>query len=187
MKRPSVSGGILFAVVAAVFAAPLWWGLAFALPYATALRLVAVAAALAYVVYLVRVRRSRIGMVTQLAVHLFLSLVLCVFPSTTTPVLFFLALLVTLNRSLLFHRSLVAAVLDGGLALAGLTFAGYLFESTRSVPASVWGFLLLQAPFVLIPPAAGAGLAGSGPESDADPFAQSQRQAEAALDRLIQS
>ena len=39
MKRPTVSGGILFAFLSAVFAAPLWWGLTLAFPFGTALRL----------------------------------------------------------------------------------------------------------------------------------------------------
>ena len=86
MKRPTVSGGILFAFLAAVFAAPLWWGLTLVFPFGTALRLVAAAAYLAYLVYLVRVRRSRIGTVTQVAVNLILSVVLCFFPSSTNAV-----------------------------------------------------------------------------------------------------
>ena len=65
-------------------------------------------------------------------------------------------------------------------------FAGYLVNTTGSVPTAIWGFLLIQAPFVLIPPQAGSSLE-SGRSDDADPFARSQRQAEAALERLIQS
>ena len=67
MKRPTLFGGIVFAFLSAVFAAPLWWGLSLVFPFGTALRLVAAAASFAYLVYLVRARRSRIGTVTQVA------------------------------------------------------------------------------------------------------------------------
>ena len=187
MKRPTVSGGILFAFLSAVFAAPLWWGLTLVFPFGTALRLVAAASYLAYLVYLVRARRSRIGTVTQVAVNLILSVVLCFFPSSTNAVVFSLTLLLTLNRALLFQRSLFSAALDGLVALAGLMFAGYLANATGSIPTAIWGFLLIQALFVLIPPKAGSSLESGRSAADADPFVRSQRQAEAALERLIKS
>ena len=186
MKRPTLSGGIVFAFLSAVFAAPLWWGLSLAFPFGTSLRLVAAAASFAYLLYLVRARRSQIGTVTQVAVNLILGVALCIFPASTSAVVFSLTLLLALNRALLFQRSLFSAALDGLVALAGLMFAGYLVNTTGSVPAAIWGFLLIQAPFVLIPPKAGSSLE-SGSGDDADPFAHSQRQAEAALERLIQS
>ena len=142
---------------------------------------------LAYLVYLVRARRSRIGTVTQVAVNLILSVVLCFFPSSTNAVVFSLTLLLTLNRALLFQRSLFSAALDGLVALAGLMFAAYLVNATGSIPTAIWGFLLIQALFVLIPPKAGSSLESGRSAADADPFVRSQRQAEAALERLIQS
>ena len=186
MKRPTLSGGIVFAFLSAVFAAPLWWGLSLAFPFGTALRLVAAAASFAYLIYLVRARRSQIGTVTQVAVNLIVGIVLCIFPASTSAVVFSLTLLLALNRALLFQKSLFSAALDGLVALGGLMFAGYLVNTTGSVPTAIWGFLLIQAPFVLIPPQAGSSLE-SGRSDDADPFARSQRQAEAALERLIQS
>ncbi len=187
MKRPTLSGGIFFAFLAAVFAAPLWWGLSFAFPFGMALRLVAATVYLAYLVYLVRVRRGRIGTVTQVTVNLVLTVALCFFPAGSTAVVFSLTLLLALNRALLFQRSLCSAALDGLVALAGLMFAGYLINSTGSLPTAIWGFLLVQAPFVLIPPKAGSSLESGRPDAGADPFVRSQRQAEAALERLIQT
>ncbi len=43
MKHPTLFGGIVFAFLSAVFAAPLWWGLSLVFPFGTALRLVAAA------------------------------------------------------------------------------------------------------------------------------------------------
>ncbi len=186
MKRPTVSGGILFAFLSALFAAPLWWGLSFTFSYPTSLRLVATAVYLAYLIYLVRVRRSRIGTVTQVAANLILSGALCFIPASAASVVFSLTLLLALNRALLFQRSLLSAGIDGAVALTGLLFSGYLLNGTGSIPAAVWGFLLVQATFVLIPARIGASLESTGPDPDGDPFVRSQRQAEAALERLIQ-
>ena len=160
--------------------------MSFAFPFGTALRLVAAAAYLAYLVYLVRVRRSRIGSVTQVAVNLILSVVLCFFPASTSAVVFSLTLLLALNRALLFQKSLFSAALDGLVALAGLMFAGYLVNTAGSIPMAIWGFFLVQAPFVLIPPKAGSSLESGKTDASSDPFVRSQRQAEAALERLIQ-
>ena len=187
MKWPTVSGGIVFAFLSAVFAAPLWWGLSFAFPFGMALRLVAAAAYLAYLVYMVRARRGRIGTVTQVTANLVLIVVLCFFPAGASAVVFALTLLLTLNRALLFQKSLLSATLDGLVALAGLMFAGYLVNATGSIPMAIWGFLLVQALFVLIPPKAGSSLESGKSDANTDPFVRSQRQAEAALERLIQS
>ena len=85
-----------------------------------------------------------------------------------------------------FFSAVFSAALDGLVALGGLMFAGYLVNTTGSIPTAIWDFLLIQALFVLIPPQAGSSLE-SGRSDDADPFVRSQRQAEADLERLIQS
>ena len=93
---------------------------------------------------------------TQVAVNLILSVVLCFFPASTNAIIFSLTLLLTLNRALLFQKSLFSASLDGLVALAGLMFAAYLVNATGSIPTAIWGFFLIQALFVLIPPKAGS-------------------------------
>ena len=94
-----------------------------------------------------------------------------------------------MNRSLLFQRSLIAIGLDGLTSAVGLMFAGYLFSKTGSVPAAFWSFFLLQSLFVLIParPSGEGGFFSADVKGEVDFFVHPQRQAEAALERIVQA
>lgn len=189
MKRPSILTGIAFAFVVAVFTVPGWWGLSTALPFFVAFRLIALLAYLAYCFYLLRSAKSRVGTLTLVAINLAIGVGLSCLPVRTYSIVGVLVAAVSLNRSLLFHRSLVSMALDGFVSAGGLMFAGYLFTSTGSVPAALWSFFLLQSVFVLIPTQVSgkAGLLSADEDRDAvDPFVHGQRQAEAALQRIVQ-
>ncbi len=189
MKRPSLLAGIAFAFVVAIFAAPLWWGLKTTLPFFWALRIGTVVPYLAYCTYLLLAARARVGIITLPAVNLVIGVILFSLPISNSLVVSTFAVLVTLNRSLLFHRSLVSVASDGMVSGLGLMFAGYLFSATGSVPAALWSFFLVQSVFVMIPPRfSEGGLPFSSAEKDeVDPFQRSQRQAHEALQRLVEA
>lgn len=189
MKRPSLFAGIAFAFVIAIFAVPLWWGLRTTLPFFWAFRMGAVVPYLAYCTYLLLAARARVGVITLSAVNLVIGVVLFSIPISNPLAVSTLVAMVTLNRSLLFHRSLVSVASDGMVSGLGLMFAGYLFSATGSVPAALWSFFLVQSVFVMIPPRfSEGGLPFSNAEKDeVDPFQRSQRQAHEALHRLVEA
>ena len=188
MKRPTILAGIAFAFVVAVFAVPAWWGLRVALPAALAFRVVTLSGYLAYCAYLLRTAQTRVGALSLAAANLVMGLGVAFLPISTPTVVGSLALLVSLNRSLLFQRSLVAMALDGVTSVAGLVFAGYLFNQTGSVPTALWSFFLVQSVFVVIPARfpAESGRPSQAEADGADAFVHGQRQAEAALERIVQ-
>ena len=189
MKRPSVLAGISFAFVVAVFAIPVWWGLKMAVPFFVAFRVITLVGYLAYCVYLLRTAKTRVGALTLATVNLVIALGFSFLPVTNSLMVVALVTLISVNRSLLFQRSLIAIGLDGLASAVGLMFAGYLFSKTGSVPAAFWSFFLLQSLFVLIParPSGGGGFFSSDVKGEVDFFVHPQRQAEAALERIVQA
>lgn len=188
MRRPTILAGIAFAFVVAVFAVPAWWGLRVALPAALAFRIVALSGYLAYSAYLLRTAKTRVGALSLAVANLVIGMGLAFLPITTPTVVGALAVLVSLNRSLLFQRSLVAMALDGITSLTGLMFAGYLFSETGSVVAALWSYFLVQSIFVVIPPRLPkeSSLFPQDKADGVDSFIHGQRQAEAALERIVQ-
>jgi hypothetical protein len=187
MKRPNVLTGIVFALAVTVLTVPFWWSLKVALPYVWAFRLALIAPYLAYCTYLLTAAQKRIGNLTLSAANLVVVLGLLSLPTSNAVIVTALVALVTLNRSILFHRSMVSFTLDGCVSAVGFSLAGYLFNSTWSMPAAIWGYFLVQSVFVMIPPRFSEVRGGlSMTEGDpVDPFQRSRRQAQAALERLI--
>ena len=189
MKRPSILAGIAFAFVVVVFAVPVWWGLKTALPFYLAFRLITLSGYLAYCFYLLRTAKTRVGALTLAVANLVIGVALSFLPVTNALMVGVLAVMISLNRSLLFQRSLVAIAFDGVASAVGLMFAGWLLTRTGSVPAALWSFFLVQSVFVLIPPRL-SGEAGLFPADESggpvDLFVHGQRQAEAALERIVQ-
>jgi len=185
MKRPGMLQGIAFAFAAAVFTVPAWWLLKDSTPSMPAFRLISVLAQMGYCIHLLRVARIRVGTVSLALANLLLAAGLFWLPVSTITVVGAGAVLLSVNRSLLFHRSTLAVAADVLVALAGLGFAGYLLAETGSLPTAVWGFFLLQALFVLIPGSLSTGN-DSASDTITDPFLHGRRQAEAALDRILQ-
>ena len=189
MKRPSIVAGISFAFVVAVFAIPLWWGLKMALPFFVAFRVITLMGYLAYCAYLLRMAKTQVGALTLATVNLVIALGFCFLPVTNSLMVGALVTLISVNRSLLFQRSLIAIGLDGLASAVGLMFAGYLNSTTGSVPAAFWSFFLLQSLFVLIParPSGEGGFFSGDEKEEVDVFVHPQRQAEAALERIVQA
>ena len=189
MKRPNLLTGIGFAFAAAVLTVPAWWGLLETLSYWWAFRLTLILPYLLYCAYLLAAARKRIGNLTLAAGNLAIAFGLLTLPAGNSVFATILVSLVTLNRSLLFHRSMVSIACDGVVSAAGLAFAGYLFNTTGSLPAALWAFFLVQSVFVLIPPhfSEKRGLFANGGDDPVEPFQRSRRQAQATLQRLVEN
>ncbi len=184
MKRPSILSGVLFAFATALLAAPAFWALQGVFPAGFALRAVLLTVHLGYLVWLAGAARHGVGNLTLVAANLLIASILVFLPLAPGWLASLLVLMLALSRSLLFHRSLAAVLLDGLLAVAGLMFASEMLARGGGLIAGLWGFFLVQALFAVLPPgnrAAGPG----GSDENLDPFAHSHRQAQAALQRII--
>ena len=188
MKRPSLLSGVAFAFAIAVFTVPVTWILKGSFSYSSTLRTVLIVGYVAYSLYLVLATGRRVGALTLSASNLAVAIGLLSLPLGYLTVANVLAVLVTLNRSLLCHRSIVSIALDGLISGLGYAFAAYLFTSTWAIPAVLWGYFLFQSIFVLIPPrfAESSLVVLPVEKTHEDPFQHSQRQAEAVLQRIAQ-
>jgi len=91
-----------------------------------------------------------------------------------------------LLRSLYFYSSALSALLDLGLTLAAVATAYWAIAYTGSVFLCVWCFFLVQALFVVIPPAVtGARGPVFSTDSDAEKFERARLRAEKALRQLF--
>jgi hypothetical protein len=90
-------------------------------------------------------------------------------------------------RSFAYSRSLVSAVLQGGVCILGCGAALMVYGHSHSLALAIWSFFLVQAMFVLIPapgmhrPATPGGASLGGAPDD---FARAYHAAEQALERL---
>jgi hypothetical protein len=184
MRRPSLLSGIAFAFAATVLVLPIWWSLETALSFFWAFRFAIIIPYCCYGIYLLVSSKTRIGNLTLTLINLIVASALLTIPTSNSLVITALAASITLNRSLLFHRSILSVTLDGFVSAIGLAFAGYLFDSTGSIPAALWSYLLTQSVFVLIPQRFHE-IAPTG--NPIDPFQRSRRQAQEALQRIVQA
>ena len=108
-------------------------------------------AALAYLVYLLRRSGARVGRVVLPAAWGIVSLAGWLLELSFFQQVVAQAGLLWLARSLYFHGTLSAALLDLGLVASGLLAAAWALLNTGSISAALWSFFLLQALFVWIP------------------------------------
>lgn len=188
MKRPSILAGILWAFVVAALAVPVWWGLRYLAPFPVAFKSALIIVYLCYLAYLLWTKGGRVGSLTLAAGNAALAVAVCLVPLTIPATAGLLAVLLSLNRSLLWQRSLASMVLDGALTTVALVFAGHLYSRSGSLPVSMWGFLLLQSLWVLVPARISliTGTSESQGGFETDRFRQGHRQAESALERMAE-
>ena len=151
MKTPGLIDGVLIAVfiaLAAGLASLLLGGFA---GHGAVFSLLAPAAALAYLVYLLRRSEARVGRVVLIAGWALACLAGWLFELTIFQQVLVQAGLIWLARSLYFHGTLLAALLDLGLVASGLLAGAWALVNTGSTGAALWAFFLLQALFVWIP------------------------------------
>ncbi len=180
LSRPSFGEGVLIALAAALLASLLYPGLTLILPRGLALSWICIGLGFGYLLYLLGRSRERAGRLVTVAVWLLsTAIVWSLLPDLWPRILAQVGLL-WMARSLYFHVTPLAALLDLALALLGLAAAVWAVERTGSLFLAVWILLLIQALFTSLP----AHPAGGRPEEEADPFDGAERAAKRALRRL---
>jgi len=185
MKRPtffegvgvalaaSVSGGLLFSLLAVLFAGGL------------VMRLLIAGIAFAYILYLLRRSREKAGrFVVIVAWLLAASGIGFLHPPLALYLLLHIGLL-WLVRSLYFYNSVLASLADLGLTGLALSAAVWALTVTGSLLFGLWCFFLVQALFVAIPPSLpGKAVAASPAPDDDDHFQRAHQAAQFALRKL---
>ncbi len=149
MDRNTLSGGLAFALVAALAAVP--WTMV-TVPILWPFTAVAAYAAAAVVLYVVWIAPSlsrglRIGALAGL-----LAAVSAVLAPGLSEALLAMAVILAVARSGFLYRTRPARalILEGGLVVAGLFFARTLAGSTSlGMGLGIWGFFLVQSLFFL--------------------------------------
>ena len=184
MKNPSFFEGVAIALIASVLGAAMLSVLAPVLGVGLVIRLLIAILGFAYVAYLLRRSRERIGRVIALSLWLIAASLAWVF---WLPLWLYLLLHVAmawLIRSLYYYSSILPAVIDLGLNGLSLLIAVWVGMHTNSNFLSIWCFFLLQALFVVIP----RGLRGEENRArdlqDSERFESAHRVAEAAVRKL---
>ena len=187
MKMPPILDGITLAAVISLGAGALSLLLGGFIVYGLLFELLLYAAALAYLLYLLRRSTARVGRVLVIAGWAAASLACWFFDVALLQQVLIQAGIVWLVRSLYFHGSLFSAVLDFGLVAAGLAAAGWALHNTGSLVAALWSFFLVQALFCWLPQLARAPAEGADAESaDAGQFQSAHRVAIDAVRKLTQ-
>jgi predicted membrane channel-forming protein YqfA (hemolysin III family) len=185
MKRPtffegvgvaltaSLTGGALFSVLSASFAGSL------------VIRLLIAAIGFAYILYLLRRSRERVGRIVVVAGWL---LAAAGIGFLHLPLVLYLVLhigLVWLVRSLYFYSSVLSSLADLGLTGLALAAAVWALSVTGSLLLGLWCFFLVQALFVGIPNNLPRKSATASSAADVeDHFQHAHQVAQAALRKL---
>ena len=151
MKSPGIIVGILVAVFIALAAGATSLILGGFFIYGTLFNLILCASSLAYLVYLLKRSSARIGRVVVISAWGAISLACWVLDVPLFEQVLIQAGLIWLVRSLYFHGSIFAAMLDFGLISAGLAASAWAMVNTGSLASALWSFFLLQALFCWIP------------------------------------
>ena len=151
MKQPGFIDGIVFAIGVSLAAGATTLVLTGLIADGSLSSLILLTAGLAYLLYLLRRSRVRVGRVVLLALWTAASLAGLFFDLPALEQVLLQAGFIWLTRALYFHGSLFSAALDFGLVAAGLAAGAWAMLSSGSLAAALWSFFLLQALFVWIP------------------------------------
>ncbi len=187
MHRPTLLEGVLVALVLSLSLSPLIVLVQLSIGSLLVWKTGVMAMAYTYICYLLARSGRRSGRVTLglLALTVLLAGLVCNLRFMTM-----LLLGVTLiwgMRSFAYSRSLVSAVLQGGVCILGCGAALMVYGHSGSPALAIWSFFLVQATFVLIPaqfmrrPATPPGVTLGGAP---DGFGPAYHAAEQALERL---
>ena len=151
MKAPGLIDGVLIAVFIALGAGLAGLLLGGFVGHGAVFNLLLLGSTLAYLVYLLRRSSARVGRVVLLAGWGVASLAGWLLDLSLFQQVVVQAGLIWLARSLYFHGSVLAALLDLALVATGLLAGAWALLNTGSIAAALWTFFLLQALFVWIP------------------------------------
>ncbi len=170
----SLIGGMLYAVLTAVFAAD--W----------VLRALIAGLIFAYIVYLLGRSRERVGRITTVVVWFAVAAGAALLHP---PLLVYVSIhlgAVWLIRSLYFYASVLSALVDLGLNALALAAAIWAVAQSGSVFLAIWCFFLVQALFALIPPGVRGQSQNAAKNADTgERFQSAYRAAEAALQKIF--
>jgi len=196
MKRPSIIGGVIAAFCLAFIAVVLLQVDALFFPYAYyySLKTSIASITLAYLIYLLWAKKSSHGRILLLfSVCLILGMGYLVL--SLTPFILLSMFIIWLSRSLLWHRSFIAAGADGVLCGLGSIFSTFSWLHTGSLFIAIWCFFLLQALFVLIPQRFGLECFGLDTSNESESskqmqyseeFTRAHKSAENAIGQMMQ-
>jgi hypothetical protein len=188
MKKPTILDGVTVAMIISLAAAAASLLLGGFVIYGLLFELLLYAATLAYLLYLLKRSKARIGRVLVIAAWAITSLTSWFFDVVLLEQVLIQAGMIWLVRSLYFHGSLFSAALDFGLVSAGLAASAWAMVNTGSLAAALWSFFLVQALFSWLPQLGREQSSNDLPGStDPSHFQSAHRVAEAAVRKLSQS
>ena len=186
MKRPGFVHGVVISAVFAFFASAVVATLTPFVGFGSVLRLVIPALGLAYLVYLMRHSEARVGRVTTLSLWGLLAAASWWMAPPLPLYLLIHAAAIWLVRSLYFYSGVLPALMDLGLSALGISASIWALSRSGSLFLTIWTFFLVQALFVLIPPALKGEAAPRHGSAAADGnFGRARRQADEALRQLF--
>jgi hypothetical protein len=187
MHRPTLLEGVLVALVLSLSVSPLVVLVQLVIGSLLAWKIMVMIMAYTYICYLLARSRRRSGRVTLGLLALTVLLASLVFTWRFPMILLLCVTLIWIMRSFAYSRSLVSAVLQGGVCVLGCGAALMVYGHSGSLALALWSFFLVQAAFVLIP---AQGMRRSTAPNDMtlggapDDFGRAYHAAEQALERL---
>lgn len=186
MKRPTFLHGVIVAAVLGFFASAIVATLTPFVGLGTVFRLVIPALGLSYLLYLFSCSEERIGRVITLSLWSALAVVAWWVAPPLPLYLFIHVGAIWLVRSLYFYSGMLPALLDLGLAALSISAMVWAITRSNSVFLATWCFFLVQALFVVIPPAVKRRQnAQRNTTADSENFEHARRQADRALRQLF--
>lgn len=183
MIRPGFWHEVGVALALSIAGALAWSALGWILSPAVALRWVIAVLGIVYAVLQLRGLDARVGRLMATGIWLALDVALFAFNPPLLEWLLAQAAAIWMLRCWACHGSFFAAMADGVLGLFAVAGSVAVVHATHSVFLALWTFFLIQALFVFIPDSLRSTPRTSAPDNE-DRFAQAQRSAEAALQRL---
>jgi hypothetical protein len=186
MKRPSFFHGVLVAAVLGFFASAIVATLTPFVGLSAVVRLVIPALALTYLLYLFGRSEERVGRVTTLSLWGALAAITWwVAPPLPLYLLIHVGA-IWLVRSLYFYAGVMPALMDLGLSALSISATVWAIIQSGSVFLATWCFFLVQALFVVIPPAVKRQRgATQNVATDRNKFEHAKRNADQALRQLF--
>jgi len=182
MKGPGILKGILVAVIASLAAAFLNNILPFIFSSFTSNSLIILTLSLGYLLFLLRYAETKRGRIIVMLTWLALNLGGQLTGISIIELILLQLSFIWVVRSLYFHASIFAAMLDLALIVMASGAAAWTFSQTGSPPAAVWSFFLCQSLFGSIPQFSHR--ANSKKHDNNDRFQSAHRIAQAAVRKL---
>ena len=186
MKRPTFFHGVIVAAVLGFFASVVVATLTPFVGLGAVFRLVIPALAFAYLLYLFSRSEERVGRVTMLAAWIALAAVTWWLAPPLPLYLLIHVAAIWLVRSLYFYSGVMPALMDLGLSALSVSATVWAITRSGSVFLATWCFFLVQALFVMIPPAVKRNQnAQRDTAAESKNFEHARRQADQALRQLF--